>query len=105
MKNTSSPVRIKHIPQRTCLGCRQIRAKRELIRVVSTPGGIIEIDTSGKKAGRGAYFCSSWQCWEEGLKGKRLEHALRSQLTRDNRERLIKDTKDLLKELNSGQGK
>jgi len=105
MKSTSSHVRIKHIPQRTCLGCRQIRAKRELIRVVFTPDGTIEIDTSGKKAGRGAYFCPTWECWEEGLKGKRLEHALGSQLTRDNRERLIKDTKDLLKELNSGQGK
>lgn len=101
MKSTSSQsVRLKHIPQRTCLGCRQVKAKRELIRLVHTPDGNIEIDTSGKKAGRGAYLCPVWECWEAGLKGNRLEHALCSRLTQDNREQLITYAKDRLKGAN-----
>ena len=102
MKSTSSQfVRIKRIPQRTCLACRQVKAKRELIRLVHTPDGNIEIDdTGGKKAGRGAYLCPTWKCWEAGLKGKQLEHALRSHLTQDNREQLIKHAKEWLKGAN-----
>lgn len=101
MKNSSSQsVRIKHIPQRTCLACRQVKAKRELIRLVHTTDGNIEIDTSGKKVGRGAYLCPVLECWEAGLKGKQLEHALRSHLTQDNREQLIKHAKDWLKGAN-----
>ena len=101
MKSTSSQsVRAKHIPQRTCLACRQVKAKRELIRLVPTQDGNIEIDTSGKKAGRGAYLCPVWECWEAGLKGNRLEHALRSRLTQDNREQLIRYAKDRLKGAN-----
>jgi len=96
VKSTSS-VRLKHIPQRTCLGCRQVKAKRELIRLVCIPDGDIEIDTTGKKAGRGAYLCPTWECWEAGLKNKRLEYAFRSRLTQDNREQLLKDAKGLLK--------
>lgn len=91
----STPTRL--IAQRTCVACRQIRAKRELVRLVRTPGGDIEIDNTGKKPGRGAYICPTRGCWEEALKGKRLEHALRSNLTHDNREQLIKDGKDLIK--------
>lgn len=93
-------VPIKHLPQRTCLGCRKVKAKQELIRLVHTPDSSVEIDTSEKKVGRGAYLCRVWECWEVGLKGNRLEHALRSRLTEDNREQLIKQAKDLLKGAN-----
>jgi predicted RNA-binding protein YlxR (DUF448 family) len=81
---------MKHIPQRTCVSCRQVKAKRELIRLVRVADGRIEVDTSGKKAGRGAYLCPAPECWEDGLKRGRLEHALRTTLTRENREQLIK---------------
>jgi predicted RNA-binding protein YlxR (DUF448 family) len=81
---------MKHIPQRTCVSCRQVKAKRELIRLVRVADGTIEVDTSGKKAGRGAYLCPAPECWEDGLKRGRLEHALRTTLTRENREQLIK---------------
>lgn len=64
--------------------------------------GGVEVDVSGKKAGRGAYLCRSEECWEVGLKGGRLEHALRLTLTQDNRERLIGYGKSLYKESNSG---
>ncbi len=80
----------KHIPQRTCVGCRKVSAKRELIRLVRITDGSIEVDTSGKKAGRGAYLCQSRGCWQIGLRGGRLEHFLQTTITQDNRERLIK---------------
>ena len=86
----------QHIPQRTCVACRKVKAKRELIRIVRTSDGNVEVDTSGKKAGRGAYLCRAPECWEVGLKGGRLEHALRASLTQDNREQLARYGKDLL---------
>ena len=80
------------------MACRRIKAKRELVRLVRTRGGDIEIDVSGKKEGRGAYICPDRECWEIALKGKQLEHTLRSNLTQDNREQLIRNGEDLLKE-------
>ena len=79
------------------MACRKVKAKRELIRLVRTLSGGVEIDNSGRKAGRGAYLCRAWECWETGLKGNRLEYTLRSGLTEDNRELLIKHAKELLK--------
>ena len=78
------------------MACGKIKTKRELIRLVRNPDGNLEIDTSGRKTGRGAYICRDLECWESGLKGKRLEHALRGRITQDNRERLVKGAKDLL---------
>ena len=96
MKSTKlHPTNTKHIPQRTCVACRQVKAKRELVRLVRSANGIVEIDATGKKVGRGAYLCQSRECWELGLKGNRLEHTLRIALTPDNREQLIKYGKDL----------
>ncbi len=87
------------------MACRQVRPKQELIRLVRISDGIVEVDTGGKKAGRGAYLCQAPECWGVGLKGGRLEYALRATLTPDNREQLIKYGKDLLKESVSGRGK
>ena len=84
----------KHTPQRTCVACRKVKAKQELIRLVRVSDGGVEIDTSGKKAGRGAYLCRSQGCWEIGLRGSQLEHVLRTTLTQDNREHLIKYGKE-----------
>ena len=58
--------------------------------------GSVEVDTSGKRAGRGAYLCGTRECWEIGLKGGRLEHVLRTSITQDNRERLVEYGKDFL---------
>jgi len=82
------------------VACRKIRAKQELVRLVRTPEGNIEIDITGKKAGRGAYLCPARECWETALKGNQLEHTLRSNLTQEEREQLIKRGKDLLKGVN-----
>jgi len=67
--------------------------------------GNIEVDASGKKAGRGAYLCQSPQCWQTGLKGGRLEYALRTTLTPDNREQLIRYGEDLVKESIGGRSR
>ena len=86
------------------MACRMVRPKRELIRLVRISDGSVEVDTSGKKAGRGAYLCRVGECWQVGLKGGRLEHALRTTLTQDNREQLIMYGKAFYKELSSGKG-
>jgi uncharacterized protein len=77
----------KHVPQRTCVGCREVNSKRSLIRVVRRPEGIV-IDPTGKLAGRGAYLHDRRPCWERGLKGA-LAHALKAELSRQDRETLL----------------
>jgi len=64
-------------PLRTCIGCMQQRNKRELIRVVRTPAGQVELDPTGKKAGRGTYLCRSSGCFRAALAGKRIERSLK----------------------------
>ena len=66
----------KHIPQRTCVGCREVQAKRQLIRVVRAPDGHVQIDPTGKRSGRGAYVHERRPCWEQALRG-RLSFALK----------------------------
>lgn len=87
------------MPQRTCVACRQVKAKRELVRMVRTIRDDIEIDIKGKMDGRGAYICPTRECLEKALAGKQLENVLKSRLTPENRERLIISGQELLKEL------
>jgi predicted RNA-binding protein YlxR (DUF448 family) len=75
--------RPKHIPQRTCVGCRETLPKRELIRVVRTPEGV-RIDQTGKLDGRGAYMHDRKSCWEQALKGS-LANALKTEMTADEK--------------------
>ena len=82
-----SAQRVKHVPQRTCVGCRIIQAKRNLIRLVRTPEGVL-VDETGKLAGRGAYLHDRRSCWEQGLRGA-LARALKAELTLENREQLL----------------
>lgn len=85
----------RHIPQRTCVACRQVKPKRELTRLVCVSDGVIEVDTSGRKPGRGAYLCRNIECWKAGLMSNRLDYTLRTTITRENRERLMNYSKDL----------
>lgn len=89
-------VRVRHMPQRTCLACRKVKPKRELVRLVRAADGSIEIDPGGKKTGRGAYLCGRPECWEIGLKSGRLEQALKTMLTGPNRKQLGEYAKDML---------
>jgi len=63
---------MKKIPQRTCIGCREIKPKKELLRIVKQTDGEISIDTTGKKNGRGAYICKNVNCLDMAVKNKRL---------------------------------
>ena len=72
---------LKHIPERTCIACRRKKQKWEMVRIVRGMEGKLEIDTRGKKAGRGAYLCKSPECWNIGLKRKKLENALKCNVT------------------------
>lgn len=74
---------IRPVPQRTCVGCRQVRAKKELVRVVRDPSGDVSVDMTGKKAGRGAYICPQTACLELAVKGRRLEKALARPISPD----------------------
>ena len=77
----------KHVPQRTCVGCRQVLPKRTLVRIVRTQEGVL-VDQSGKKPGRGAYLHDRRSCWERGLKGT-LAHALKTEITAKDLEELL----------------
>ena len=70
----------RHIPHRTCVGCREKRPKRLLIRIVHTPDGQVVVDEAGKARGRGAYLCRKSTCWEAALKHASLNRALRTSL-------------------------
>lgn len=74
---------------RMCTGCRERRAKQELLRVVRTPEGIVTIDKTGRKNGRGAYLCKgNLQCLEKAVKTKMLERSLETAIDPDVYERL-----------------
>lgn len=93
----------KPAPQRTCVACRQVRPKRALLRLVRLTEGRVAVDASGRTAGRGAYLCSSRQCWEAGIKAGRLEHSLKIALSPQNRDELIDFGRSLPEENRSGQ--
>ncbi len=78
--------RVKHVPQRTCVGCRQTLAKRGMIRIVRTPEGL-RVDPTGKIPGRGAYLHDRQSCWERGIKGA-LAHALKIEISDADRDLL-----------------
>src|SRR5688572_3801748 len=80
--------RPKHVPERTCVGCGTVTAKRALVRIVRGPDGEVRPDVTGKAPGRGAYLHADRACWETGLKKKRLERSLNVALTVDSREAL-----------------
>ena len=75
-KKVTGP-RPKHIPVRTCVACRRTDAKRGLFRLVRDADGRVAIDPTGKRAGRGAYLCHDPACWEQALKRRGIERALR----------------------------
>ncbi|AQS59339.1 RNase P modulator RnpM [Desulforamulus ferrireducens] len=68
--------KVKKVPLRMCIGCQEMKPKRELTRVVRTPQETVEIDPTGKKSGRGAYICPNDECLQKAIKGKRLEKSL-----------------------------
>ena len=74
---------MKKIPQRTCIGCREKKDKKDLIRIVKNKEGIITLDRTGKANGRGAYICDNIQCLEKAIKTKALERAFEMSISED----------------------
>ncbi len=73
-------MKTKKIPQRMCLGCGEMKEKKDLIRVVKSPEGEISIDLTGKKSGRGAYICNSRECFNKARKTRRFEKSFSQQI-------------------------
>lgn len=84
-KKAKQPQKPRHVPERTCVACRQQRPKRELLRVVRTPQGRVELDPTGKKSGRGAYLCAKRSCWDLALRKGILERELEVTLDPEDR--------------------
>lgn len=82
------PGRPRHVPQRTCVGCRTTAAKRGFVRVVRLADGHVVADPTGKANGRGAYLCASPSCWEVALKRGRLAQSLRVTISEQDRQAL-----------------
>ena len=80
--------RIRRIPQRTCVGCQAKKAKKQLVRIVRTPDGEIDIDPGGKRSGRGVYVCPDVACLEKAVKAKKLEKALEHEIPDEILEKL-----------------
>jgi uncharacterized protein len=96
--------RPRKLPQRTCIACRTPRPKRELVRVVRTLDGAVEVDPTGKKNGRGAYLCRQRSCWDVGLKRGALERALKQAVPAESRAGLEAYAARLPEQLPQGAG-
>ncbi|WP_366921678.1 RNase P modulator RnpM [Metallumcola ferriviriculae] len=81
----------KKVPLRMCLGCRERKDKRELVRVVRSPEGEIHIDPSGKRPGRGAYVCPDKACLAKAIKTKALERSLAGAISEEVRQKLLEE--------------
>ena len=73
----------KKIPMRQCVGCREMRPKRELVRVVRSPEGVISLDFKGKAPGRGAYLCPNADCLKKAMKSKALDRNVDCQIPQE----------------------
>lgn len=89
-------MKTRKIPQRTCIGCRTVRDKRDLLRIVKTTEGELLVDETGKRNGRGAYLCRNLECLEAALTRKNLARALRCQVSDDEMEQLRQSFVELL---------
>ena len=81
----------KKKPQRTCLGCREVRNKNELVRIVRTPEGEVIVDAKGRANGRGAYICSNAECLRKAVRTKALDRALKVEIPEAIIESLARD--------------
>lgn len=90
------PPKPRKIPMRMCVGCREMKPKKELIRAVRSPEGEVSLDATGKKPGRGAYCCRSVDCLKRALKQGQLDRQLEVKLSPEVNEQLTQTLKGLL---------
>ena len=86
---------MKKIPMRQCIGCGEMKGKKEMMRVLKTSETDFELDTTGKKNGRGAYLCFSKECLEKAVKGKGLERSFKQSIPKEVYEKLEKEMDSL----------
>ena len=85
----------KKIPSRQCVGCRESRTKRDLIRVIRTPEGQVALDETGRMNGRGAYLCRRVECLQKARRSKGLERSLKVTIPDEIYDRLEEELKDI----------
>jgi predicted RNA-binding protein YlxR (DUF448 family) len=90
-------MKVKKIPQRTCTGCKAVKPKKELVRIVRTPEGEVMVDPTGKKSGRGAYTCPTPECLELAFRKAVLDNALETVISSETKERLRNEIIKLVK--------
>lgn len=78
----------KKIPMRMCVGCREMKPKKELLRVVKSPENVVSLDVTGRKPGRGAYVCKSAECLEKAIRQRQLERAFECAISEETRDAL-----------------
>ncbi|MDD3213907.1 MAG: YlxR family protein [Eubacteriales bacterium] len=102
------PAKPRKIPLRMCVGCREMKPKKELLRAVRAPDGEVSLDATGKKAGRGAYVCYNVDCLKKALKQRQLDRALDAKLDETANLQLTETMQRLLadrdREGSSGEG-
>lgn len=97
-------MKVRKAPERTCVGCGTQADKRELVRIVRTPEGHVEVDVTGKANGRGAYLCTNPDCFDAAVKRRRFTSALQVSLMEDDLERLRRDLEGVLESRSRNQG-
>ena len=85
---------VKKIPMRKCIGCQQMKAKTELVRVVHSKDGEMSVDLTGKKSGRGAYICHSKSCIDKARKARQIERAFKTNVPDEIYIELLDGAKD-----------
>jgi predicted RNA-binding protein YlxR (DUF448 family) len=87
----------KKVPMRQCVGCGEMKSKKELLRVIKTPEDEIVLDTTGRKNGRGAYICASMECLKNAQKKRGLERSLKVSIPEDVYESLEQEMREVAK--------
>lgn len=88
---------IKKLPLRQCTGCREMKYKKDMIRVIRTAEGEICIDATGRKNGRGAYICPSQECLKQAVKNRGLERSLKTAIPQEVYEQLEEEMSHIAK--------
>ena len=86
---------MKKVPLRQCIGCQEMKSKKEMIRVIKTAEDEIMLDATGRKNGRGAYLCPSMECLKKAVKGKGLERPFKMAIPKEVYETLEKEMEEL----------
>ena len=86
---------IKKVPRRQCIGCQEMKSKKEMIRVIKTAEDEIMLDATGRKNGRGAYLCPSMECFKKAVKSKGLERSFKMAIPKEVYETLEKEMEEL----------